>query len=62
MSDDEDIAALVVDNGAGMCKGVWMKLCDVDLKHNMLDEVLRACHVDVSYYGTWALALIAVSM
>jgi len=21
MSDDEDIAALVVDNGSGMCKG-----------------------------------------
>ena len=23
MSDDEDIAALVVDNGSGMCKGEW---------------------------------------
>ena len=24
MSDDEDIAALVVDNGSGMCKGEQM--------------------------------------
>ena len=24
MSDDEDIAALVVDNGSGMCKGVYL--------------------------------------
>ena len=23
MSDDEDIAALVVDNGSGMCEGEW---------------------------------------
>jgi hypothetical protein len=23
MADDEDIAALVIDNGSGMCKGEW---------------------------------------
>jgi len=23
MADDEDIAALVIDNGSGMCKGTW---------------------------------------
>ena len=26
MSDDEDIAALVVDNGSGMCKGASSKV------------------------------------
>jgi hypothetical protein len=24
MADDEDIAALVIDNGSGMCKGGWL--------------------------------------
>ena len=26
MADDEDIAALVIDNGSGMCKGT-MQIC-----------------------------------
>jgi hypothetical protein len=26
MSDDEDIAALVIDNGSGMCKGMLQDL------------------------------------
>jgi len=37
MADDEDIAALVIDNGSGMCKGtsfacefrVWRKIRNV---------------------------------
>jgi hypothetical protein len=30
MSDDEDIAALVIDNGSGMCKGtLWEADCRV---------------------------------
>ena len=27
--DDEDIAALVVDNGSGMCKGEWSALPNI---------------------------------
>ena len=26
MADDEDIAALVIDNGSGMCKGMYIRL------------------------------------
>jgi hypothetical protein len=29
MSDDEDIAALVIDNGSGMCKGKLTDVCEV---------------------------------
>ena len=29
MADDEDIAALVVDNGSGMCKGKILRTCSV---------------------------------
>jgi hypothetical protein len=31
MADDEDIAALVVDNGSGMCKGAYDKILLVGL-------------------------------
>jgi hypothetical protein len=27
MSDEEDIAALVIDNGSGMCKGMYYNAC-----------------------------------
>jgi hypothetical protein len=27
MSDEEDIAAIVVDNGSGMCKGELIEVC-----------------------------------
>jgi hypothetical protein len=27
MSDEEDIAALVIDNGSGMCKGMFIDAC-----------------------------------
>jgi hypothetical protein len=30
MADDEDIAALVVDNGSGMCKGTFVMLLLLD--------------------------------
>jgi hypothetical protein len=34
MADDEDIAALVVDNGSGMCKGTCRR------RRNTLDALL----------------------
>ena len=37
MSDDEEIAALVIDNGSGMCKGMSMFVC--------VQEVLSQAHI-----------------
>jgi hypothetical protein len=31
MSDDEDIAALVIDNGSGMCKGMSLDVFSLRL-------------------------------
>ena len=39
MADDEDIAALVIDNGSGMCKGV-LRICSLEI------DALRASLLD----------------
>ena len=40
MADDEDIAALVVDNGSGMCKGE-QTLIYIDIAERVNDDYPR---------------------
>ena len=41
MSDDEDIAALVVDNGSGMCKGMLIT-CIADFDRSIIEDSFKA--------------------
>ena len=49
MSDDEDIAALVVDNGSGMCKGEIKLAFELD---NCGFDYPLICIVIVVFYHT----------
>jgi hypothetical protein len=57
MSDDEDIAALVVDNGSGMCKGT---IHDDATILEQKQEERRQPSKNLSIIGTNALLLVLV--
>jgi len=51
MADDEDIAALVIDNGSGMCKGELREFPGHFVLSRSLGLGARQSHCDERFFG-----------